>query len=188
MFFFVLILNYYNAVHQMEVNLYALTQKGAQDRLLDEKKQFAKQNVQYGCVFVIKTLKLHTHTYMHAHARAHTHAHSLTFICTQEKIWRNTHETVTKPFSRNPSSPMERPPSSITRVLGWLWRVLSGAPCALTTEVPPASQNSQAGAHQLVVGTTSSPGNAPSHGLPLPGPHNAPPRGPAGRRVITEFQ
>lgn len=33
---------------------------------------------------------------------------------------------------------------------GWLWRVLSEAPCAITTEVPPASQNSQAGAHQLV--------------------------------------
>lgn len=32
----------------------------------------------------------------------------------------------------------------------WLWRVLSEAPCAVTTEVPLASQKSQAGAHQLV--------------------------------------
>lgn len=65
---------------------------------------------------------------------------------------------------------------------GWLWRVLSEAPGAVTTEVPPASQKSQAGAHHLISRTTKSPGNAPSHGLPFPGPQNASPHSPAGKQ------
>lgn len=44
---------------------------------------------------------------------------------------------------------------------GWLWRVLSKMPCAVTTEVPLASQHSQAGAYQLVSSTTQAPGDAP---------------------------
>lgn len=55
---------------------------------------------------------------MYTHACRHTHTHTLTFISTQEKVWRNTHKTVTRPLSRNSSSPMERPPSSNPQVLG----------------------------------------------------------------------
>lgn len=45
-------------------------------------------------------------------------------------------------------------PAPSLKSLGWLWRVL-WAPCAITTEVPPARQKSQAGARQLVSCTSA---------------------------------
>lgn len=41
-------------------------------------------------------------------------------------------------------------PDTSLKSSGWLWRVLSETSCAITTEVPLASQKSQADPHQLI--------------------------------------
>lgn len=92
---------------------------------------------------------MHTHT--HSHTRIHTHTPTHSHLCVQRQMFGEI------PMKQLPDHSPEVPqllwkdhPDTSRESSGWLRRVLSEAPCAVTTEVPPASQKSQAGAHQLI--------------------------------------
>lgn len=92
----------------------------------------------------------HTHAFTHVHAHTHTCKHSLAHIYIHRKKFGEIHMKQLPDHS--PEIPQvlwqDHPIPSLSlglAVEGPLW----GA-CAVTTEVPPASPKSQAGAHQLV--------------------------------------
>lgn len=106
-------------------------------------------------------LKLHTQT--HTHMCTHSFIHIC--MCRGKRLEKYTWNS--QPFSQNSWNPVKDHPPPPLQCSGWLRRVLSEAPCAVTTEVPLATQKSQTGAHQLV-SCTSEP--APPHLWEMPPP------------------